>query len=81
MRRSGPGEDPATTVVVTYKVLLREGKDGTDYTTERTFRSLVQPRRRGGPYLCQEGDVFFVDVIPKPGGPIYGWLPSATSSS
>ena len=34
MRRSGPGEDPATTVVVTYKVLLREGKDGTDYTTD-----------------------------------------------
>lgn len=64
------------TVVVTYKVLLREGKDGTSYTIERTFRSLVPPSRGGGPYLSQEGDVFLVDEIPRTGGTIYGWLPS-----
>ncbi len=49
----GPGEERATTVVVTYTVLLHEGQDGSDYTLERTHRSLVPPTREGGPYLTQ----------------------------
>jgi hypothetical protein len=38
------------TTVVTYRVLLREGKDGADYTLERTYRSLVRPTPESGPY-------------------------------
>jgi hypothetical protein len=59
-------------VVVTYRVLLR-GKDGTRYEFERTYRSLLRPTRAGGPYLTQEGDVFFVDEGPRDGEPIRGW--------
>jgi hypothetical protein len=53
---------------------VREGQDGTDYTLERTYRSLVPPTLEGGPYLTQEGDVFFVDEIPRVADePIRGW--------
>jgi len=58
------------TTVVTYRVLLREGQDGTEYTLERTYKSLVQPTTEGGPYLSQEGDTFFAEKIE--GETIYG---------
>jgi hypothetical protein len=58
------------TTVITYRVLLREGKDGAEYALERTYRSLVPPAVEGGPYLSQEGDVFFVERVD--GRTIYG---------
>jgi hypothetical protein len=58
------------TSVVTYRVLLREGEDGTEYTLVRTYKSLVQPTPAGGPYLAQEGDSFFVEKIE--GETLYG---------
>jgi hypothetical protein len=62
------------TKVVTYRVLLREGEDDTDSSLERTYRSLVPPRREGGPYLSQEGETFFIDELPSsPDEPIRGW--------
>jgi hypothetical protein len=61
------------TTVVTYRVLLREGKDGTENTLERTYRSLVPPGLGGGPYLVQEGDVFFVDDVRQATRLIRGW--------
>jgi hypothetical protein len=55
-------------------VLLREGEDGTDYSLERTYKSLVPPKNGGGPYLSQEGETFFVDEFPHVAGePIRGW--------
>ena len=55
-------------------MLLREGEDGTDYSLERTFKSLVPPKLNGGPYLSQEGETFFVDELPQsPNEPIRGW--------
>jgi len=47
-RRRRPRKVPTTTVH-TYRVPVREGKDGTEYTLERTFRSLVPRTREGGP--------------------------------
>jgi len=32
----GPGEERTMTTVVSYRVLLREGEDATEYTLERT---------------------------------------------
>ena len=58
-----------------YESLLREGKDGTDYALERTYRSLVPPAPEGGPYLSQEGDVFFVDELLDVRRLIRGWRP------
>ena len=63
------------TTVVTYRVLLRDGKDAAEYTLERTYRSLVTPTPDGGPFLTQEGDVFFVDEVGTAGEPLRGWLP------
>jgi len=37
-----------TTTVHTYRVPVREGKDGTEYTLERTFRSLEDAELVGG---------------------------------
>jgi hypothetical protein len=74
-RPLGPGEERATTVVVTYRVLVREGRDGEDYTLERTYRSLVPPTPEEGPYLSQEGDVFFVDEVHAAAAVIRGWRP------
>jgi hypothetical protein len=56
-RRSGRGEDPATTVIVTYTVLLRDSREGMAYTLERSYRG---PCTRGilpalYPQLAQEG--------------------------
>jgi hypothetical protein len=53
-------------------VLLREGNDAAGYTLERTYRSLVTPTTDGGPYLSQEGDIFFVDEIAA-FGELRGW--------
>ena len=39
---AGPGKAPVTTVK-TYRVLLREAKDGTEYVLERISRSRVPP--------------------------------------
>jgi hypothetical protein len=61
------------TTVVTYRVLLREGKDSVDYSLERTYRSLVPPAREGGPYLTQEGDAFVVDEVSHSDRLIRGW--------
>jgi hypothetical protein len=61
----------ATATVVTYRVLLREGRDG----TERTYRSLVRPAPEGGPYLSQEGDAFLVDEVSHSNRLIRGWQP------
>ena len=63
------------TKVVTYRVLLREGKDATDYKLERTYRSLVPPTIHGGPYLTQEGgEAFLVDEMPQAvDEPLRGW--------
>jgi hypothetical protein len=62
------------TNVVTYRVLLREGEDCTDYSLERTYKSLVPPRLDGGPYLTQEGETFFVEELSRsPDEPIRGW--------
>src|SRR2546421_2608641 len=36
------------TNVITYRVLLREGEDVTDYTLERTYKSLVSRKSGGG---------------------------------
>jgi hypothetical protein len=58
------------TTVVTYRVLLREGEDATEYTLERTYKSLVRPTPEGGPFLSQEGDMFLVERIE--GEMIYG---------
>jgi hypothetical protein len=69
---AGPGKDQMTKVV-TYRVLLREGKDGTDYSRERTYRSLVPPTIHGGPYLTQEGDAFLVDEVSEDGELVCGW--------
>jgi hypothetical protein len=62
-----------TTAVHTYRVPVREGKDGTEYTLERTFRSLVPRTREGGPYLTQQGDVFFVDEVSEDGELVGRW--------
>jgi hypothetical protein len=59
----------------TYRVLLREGEDGADYTLERTYKSIVSPKPGGGPYLSQEGDVFFVDELVETDRLIRGWRP------
>jgi hypothetical protein len=56
-------------------VLLRDGRDGADYTLERTYRGLVPPTPEGGPYLTQEGDVFLVNEVDQAGQLIRGWLP------
>ena len=62
------------TTVSTFRVLLREGRDGIDYCLERTFRSLVPPTPEGGPYLAQEGgEVFLVDAVSVELGLVYGW--------
>jgi hypothetical protein len=61
------------TTVVTYRVLLRESKDASEYTLERTYRSLEAPRPGGGPYITQEGDVFVIDEIAAPGESVRGW--------
>jgi hypothetical protein len=61
------------TSVVTYRVLLREGKDGADYTLELTYKSLGPPTPEGGPYLSQEGGVFLVDEVAPVGQVIRGW--------
>src|SRR5437660_2316219 len=61
--RSAPGEERAMTTVVTYRVLLREGEDATEYTLELTYKSLVRPKPGGGPYLSQEGDTFFAETV------------------
>jgi hypothetical protein len=61
------------TTVSTFRVLLREGKDSSDHTLERTYRSLTPPRLEGGPYLSQEGDVFFVDEVSVEFGLVRGW--------
>ena len=53
------------TTVSTFRVLLREGKDGIENTLERTYRSLVPPRPEGGPYLAQEGDIYGWRVPPR----------------
>jgi len=53
------------TTVSTFRVLLREGKDGIEHTLERTYRSLVPPRPEGGPYLAQEGDIYGWRVPPR----------------
>ena len=63
------------TTVVSYRVLLREGEDATEYTLERTHKSLVPPKAGGGPYLSQEADVFFVDELSDGGALIRGWRP------
>ena len=63
------------TTVVTYRVLLREGEDATEYTLERTYTSLVPPKAGGGPYLSQEGDTFFADEV-LADQPILGWTNS-----
>ena len=46
---------------------------------ERTYRSLVEPKPGGGPYLSQEGQVFLVDEVD--GGTIYGRLVRARSDT
>jgi len=61
------------TTVSTFRVLLREGKDGIEHTLERTYRSLVPPRPEGGPYLAQEGDIFFVDEVSVELALVPGW--------
>jgi hypothetical protein len=61
------------TRVITFRVLLREGKDATEYTLERTYRGLTVPMCGGGPYFSQEGDPFFVDEVPTAGEPLRGW--------
>ena len=61
------------TKVVTYRLLLREAKDGTDYSLERTYRSLVPPTVEGGPYSSQQGDTFFVDEVSEDGELLRGW--------
>jgi hypothetical protein len=66
------------TTVVTYRVLLREGEDATEYTVERTYKSLVRPTLEGGPYLSQEGDTFFAERIE--GETIYGARPFSISA-
>jgi hypothetical protein len=53
----------------------KRGKDRSDYTLERTYRSLVPPTLQGGPYLSQEGDSFLVDEIDEMGRLIHGWRP------
>jgi hypothetical protein len=60
------------TTVVTYRVLLREGEDATEYMVERTYKSLVLPKAGGGPYLSQEGHTFFAETVE--GETIYGLL-------
>ena len=59
------------TTVVTYRVLLRDGKAGADYT----YKSLMRPTSEGGPYLSQEGDCFFVDEVSHSDRLIRGWRP------
>jgi hypothetical protein len=59
---AGP-EKVQMTRIITYRVLLREGEDGTDYTLERPVSKLVPPTVHGGPYLTQEGDAFLVDEV------------------
>jgi hypothetical protein len=66
----GPGQERTLTTVVTYRVLLREGEDATEHTVERTYKSLVRPTPKGGPYLSQEGDTFFAEEVE--GETIYG---------
>ncbi len=44
-----------------------------EYTVERTYKSLMQPLPEGGPYLSQEGDVFFVDEVLVARRVIRGW--------
>jgi hypothetical protein len=61
------------TTVVTYRVLLREGGDATEYALERTYKSLVRPTPDGGPYHSQEGDAFFIDEVTPAGPLIRGW--------
>jgi hypothetical protein len=61
------------TRVMTFRVLLRDGQDATEYTLERTYRSLSPPTPEGGPYLSQEGNVFVVERIE--GETIYGHSP------
>jgi len=67
----GPGRGASETTVVTYRVLLREGEDATEYTLELTYKSLVRPKPGGGPYLSQEGDTFFAETVE--GETIYGF--------
>ncbi len=69
------------TTVATYRVLLRGGKDAAEYTLERTYRSLVPPSPRGGPYLNQEGDVFFVDEVLVARRAIRGWQPLVSAAN
>jgi hypothetical protein len=64
-----------STVVVTYTVLLRGGAEASEYTLERTYRSLVRPTPGGGPYLTQEGDAFLVDEVSHSDRLIRGWRP------
>ncbi len=63
------------TTVSTFRVLLREGRDGSERTLERTYRSLTPPKPEGRPYLSQEGDVFFVDEVSAELGLVRGWRP------
>jgi hypothetical protein len=61
------------TRVMTFRVLLREGEEATDYTLERTYRGLTAPTPEGGPYLTQEGDPFFVDEVARASEFLRGW--------
>jgi hypothetical protein len=64
------------TRVITFRVLLREGEEATEYTLERTYRGLVAPTPVGGPYLSQEGDTFFVDEVARASEFLRGWCAS-----
>jgi hypothetical protein len=74
----GPEEERTMTTVVTYRVLLREGEDATEYTHELTYKSLVRPKPGGGPHLSQEGETFFVERIE--GDQIFGWRASLSGA-
>ena len=65
---------PAFLLVATGCCYAR-GKDGREYELERTYRSVTAPACDGGPYLTQEGDVFFVDEPVVAGEPVRGWRP------
>ena len=64
------------TTVVIYRVLPRDGKDGTEYGLERTYRSLVPPAPEAVPTSRRRATSSLSTTLPSAGQLIRGWRPA-----